>query len=127
MKVEISIGELLDKISILEIKLLNIKDKEKSKNVYKELETLNPYFQDLLDEYGIEIKNLYIKLSNINKTLWNIEDDIREKEKVEEFDEEFVELARSVYITNDQRAEVKKEINLLTKSELVEEKSYSDY
>ena len=127
MKVEISIGELLDKISILEIKLLNIKDKEKSKNVYKELETLNPYFQDLLDEYGIEIKNLYIKLSNINKTLWNIEDDIREKEKVEEFDEEFVELARSVYITNDQRAAVKKEINLLTKSELVEEKSYSDY
>lgn len=127
MKVEISIGELLDKISILEIKLLNIKDKEKSKNVYKELETLNPYFQDLLDEYGIEIKNLYIKLSNINKTLWNIEDDIREKEKVEEFDEEFVELARSVYITNDQRAKVKKEINLLTKSELVEEKSYSDY
>lgn len=127
MKVEISIGELLDKISILEIKLLNIKNKEKSKNVYKELETLNPYFQDLLDEYGLDIKNLYIKLSNINKVLWNIEDDIREKEKVEEFDEEFVELARSVYITNDQRAEVKKEINLLTKSELVEEKSYSDY
>ena len=127
MKVEISIGELLDKISILEIKLLNIKDEEKSKNVYKELEVLNPYFQDLLDKYGIEIKNLYIKLSNINKTLWNIEDDIREKEKAEEFDEEFVELARSVYITNDQRAAVKKEINLLTKSELVEEKSYSDY
>ena len=127
MKVEISIGELLDKISILEIKLLNIKDEEKSKNVYKELQTLNPYFQDLLDEYGLKIKNLYIKLSNINKTLWNIEDDIREKEKAEEFDEEFVELARSVYITNDQRAAVKKEINLLTKSELVEEKSYSDY
>ena len=127
MKVEISIGELLDKISILEIKLLNIKDEKKSKNVYKELEVLNPYFQDLLDKYGIEIKGLYIKLSNINKTLWNIEDDIREKEKVEEFDEEFVELARSVYITNDQRAAVKKEINLLTKSELVEEKSYSDY
>jgi len=127
MKVEISIGELLDKISILEIKLLNINDEKKSKNVYKELEVLNPYFQDLLDKYGIEIKGLYIKLSNINKTLWNIEDDIREKEKAEEFDEEFVELARSVYITNDQRAAVKKEINLLTKSELVEEKSYSNY
>ena len=127
MKVEISIGELLDKISILEIKLLNIKDEKKSKNVYKELEVLNPYFQDLLDKYGIEIKGLYIKLSNINKTLWNIEDGIREKEKVEEFDEEFVELARSVYITNDQRAAVKKEINLLTKSKLIEEKSYSDY
>ena len=127
MKVEISTGELLDKISILEIKLLNIKDEKKIKNIYKELAILNPYFQDLLDEYGLSIKNLYIKLSNINKALWGIEDDIREKEKAEEFDEEFVELARSVYITNDQRAAVKKEINLLTKSELVEEKSYSDY
>ena len=127
MKIEISIGELVDKLSILEIKLLNIKDKEKSKNVYKELETLNPYFQDLLDEYGIEMKNLYIKISDINKILWDIEDNIREKEALEEFDEEFVELARSVYIVNDQRAAVKKEINLLTKSELIEEKSYKDY
>lgn len=127
MKVEVSIGELVDKLSILEIKLLNIKDKEKIKNVYKELETLNPYFQDLLDVYGIEMKNLYTRISNINKVLWDIEDAIRDKEKAEEFDEEFVELARSVYITNDQRAAVKKEINLLTKSELVEEKSYKDY
>lgn len=127
MKVEISTGELLDKISILEIKLLNIKDKEKIKNVYKELAVLNPYFQDLLDGYGLEIKNLYIELSNINKNLWGIEDAIREKESLEEFDEEFVELARNVYITNDKRAAVKKEINLLTKSELIEEKSYSDY
>lgn len=127
MKIEVSTGELVDKLSILEIKLLNIKDKEKSKNVYKELETLNPYFQDLLDVYGVEIKSLYIKISEINKALWDIEDAIRDKEAAEEFDEEFVELARSVYITNDQRAAVKKEINLLTKSELVEEKSYSDY
>jgi hypothetical protein len=127
MKVEISTGELLDKLSILEIKLLNINDPKKSKNIYKELKTLNPYFQDLLDVYGLKIKNLYIKLSNINKALWDIEDAIRDKEKAEEFDEEFVELARSVYIVNDQRAAVKKEINLLTKSKLVEEKSYSDY
>ena len=127
MKVEISIGELLDKISILEIKLLNIKDKEKTKNVYKELKTLNPYLQNLLDEYGVEMENLYTKISKINKTLWDIEDAIREKESEEEFNEEFVELARSVYIINDQRAAVKKEINLLTKSELVEEKSYKDY
>jgi len=127
MKVEISIGELLDKISILEIKLLNIQDSKKSANVYKELQTLNPYFQDLLDEYGIKIKDLYIKLSEINKTLWDIEDAIREKEALEEFTEEFVELARSVYIMNDQRAAVKKEINLLTKSELIEEKSYKNY
>ena len=127
MKIEISIGELVDKLSILEIKLLNIKDPQKSSNVYKELETLNPHFQDLLDEYGIEMKNLYTKISKINKTLWDIEDSIREKESLEEFDEEFVELARSVYIVNDQRAAVKKEINLLTKSELIEEKSYKDY
>ena len=127
MKVEVSTGEVLDKISILEIKLLNIKDKEKVKNIYNELYALNPYFQDLLDEYGLDIKNLYTRISSINKKLWDIEDAIREKEAAKEFDEEFVELARSVYITNDQRAAVKKEINLLTKSELVEEKSYSDY
>ncbi len=127
MKIEVSTGELVDKLSILEIKLLNIKDKEKSKNVYKELKTLNPYFQDLLDEYGIKMQNLYIEISKINKTLWDIEDSIREKEALREFDEEFVELARSVYIVNDQRAAVKKEINLLTKSKLVEEKSYKDY
>ena len=127
MKVEVSTGELVDKLSILEIKLLNIKDKSKIKNIYKELEALNPYFQDLVDEYGIKLKNLYTKISNINKALWDIEDAIRDKEKAEEFDGEFVELARSVYIVNDQRAAVKKEINLLTKSELVEEKSYSDY
>tara|TARA_B110000211_G_scaffold204472_1_gene237997 strand:- start:445 stop:828 length:384 start_codon:yes stop_codon:yes gene_type:complete len=127
MKIEISTGELIDKLSILEIKLLNINDPQKSSNVYKELETLNPYFQDLLDKYGLEMKNLYTKISRINKTLWDIEDDIRDKERAEEFDEEFVELARSVYIVNDQRAAVKKEINLLTKSKLVEEKSYKDY
>ena len=127
MKVEISIGELLDKISILEIKLLNIADKTKSANVYKELETLNPYFQDLLDVYGQDLKDLYIALSDINKILWRIEDDIRDKERSKEFDEEFVSLARNVYITNDQRAAVKKQINLLTDSDLVEEKSYADY
>ena len=127
MKVEVSTGEVLDKISILEIKLLNIKDKEKVKNIYNELYALNPYFQDLLDEYGLDIKNLYTRISGINKKLWDIEDSIREKEAAKEFDEEFVELARSVYITNDQRAAVKKEINLLTKSELIEEKSYKDY
>ncbi len=107
--------------------MLNIRDPKKLTNVYKELETLNPYFQDLLDEYGVNMKNLYTKISKINKTLWDIEDNIRDKERAKEFDEEFVELARSVYIVNDQRAVVKKEINLLTKSKLVEEKSYKDY
>ncbi len=124
MKVEISTGELIDKISILEIKLLNIKDPSKIINVYKELQVLNTHFQELLDEYGSKIKELYIKISNVNKTLWDIEENIRKKESLKEFNEEFVELARQLYLINDQRTNLKKEINLLTKSEFVEEKSY---
>ena len=127
MKIEISTGELMDKLSILEIKMQKIEDPKKSANVEKELKELNKHFQDLLDQYGVPIKNYYLKLSKINKTLWDIEDNIRKKESAGEFDSEFVELARSVYITNDKRAAVKKEINLLTKSKLIEEKSYSDY
>lgn len=124
MKVEISTGELIDKISILEIKLLNIKDPSKIINIYKELQSLNTHFQELLDEYGSKIKDLYIKVSNVNKTLWDIEENIRKKESLKEFNEEFVELARQLYLVNDQRTNLKKEINLLTKSEFVEEKSY---
>jgi uncharacterized coiled-coil DUF342 family protein len=124
MKVEISTGELIDKISILEIKLLNIKDPSKIINVYKELQALNIHFQELLDEYGSKIKDLYIKVSNVNKTLWDIKENIRKKESLKEFNEEFVELARQLYLVNDQRTNLKKEINLLTKSEFVEEKSY---
>jgi uncharacterized coiled-coil DUF342 family protein len=124
MKVEISTGELIDKISILEIKLLNIKDPSKIINVYKELQSLNTHFQELLDEYGSKIKELYIKISNVNKTLWDIKENIRKKESLKEFNEEFVELARQLYLVNNQRTNLKKEINLLTKSEFVEEKSY---
>ena len=127
MKIEISTGELMDKLSILEIKLQRIKDPNKSANVEKELKELNKHFQDLLDQYGEPIKNHYLELSKINKILWDIEDNIRKKEAAGEFDSEFVELARSVYITNDQRAKVKKSINLFTNSELLEEKSYSQY
>tara|TARA_R110000803_G_scaffold207692_1_gene275784 strand:+ start:207 stop:590 length:384 start_codon:yes stop_codon:yes gene_type:complete len=127
MKIEISTGELMDKLSILEIKLQRIKDPNKSANVKKELKELNKHFQDLLDQYGEPIKNHYLELSKINKILWDIEDNIRKKEAAGEFDSEFVELARSVYITNDQRAKVKKSINLFTNSELLEEKSYSQY
>ena len=127
MKIEISTGELMDKLSILEIKLQRIKDPNKSANVEKELKELNKHFQDLLDQYGEPIKNHYLELSKINKILWDIEDNIRKKEAAGEFNSEFVELARSVYITNDQRAKVKKSINLFTNSELIEEKSYSQY
>ena len=124
MKVEISNGELLDKITILELKLNRIKDKEKLANIQKEFDTLNPLAQELFDKYDSDLQNYYIELSSINGRLWDIEDWIRECEKENRFGKEFVELARSVYITNDKRSEVKKIINILTNSVLVEEKSY---
>ena len=122
MKIEISNGEILDKITILRLKLEHIFDKEKRANIIREY--------DFLKEVSEKIKysdNLYHELYLVNKALWKIEDDIRNKEKNKEFDQEFIELARSVYFTNDKRSEIKKKINLETDSEFVEEKSYEDY
>ena len=127
MKIEISNGELLGKISILELKMLNITDEDKLVNINNEFNELNPFVHDLFDKYGPEIQELYLNLSKINGQLWTIEDDIRECERSKDFSEKFVELARSVYITNDKRCDVKKEINILTESGLVEEKSYEKY
>jgi hypothetical protein len=127
MLVEISNGELLDKISILELKLLKIEDKEKLINVQNEFDTLNPLAQELFEKNDGQLQNHYLELANINGQLWDIEDWIRDCEREKRFDKEFVELARSVYITNDKRCEVKKLINILTSSGLVEEKSYQDY
>lgn len=127
MQIEVSIGEFLDKISILELKLLKITDESKLVNVKREFYYLNPFCTELLETHGDELKSLYLKLSRINGDLWVIEDKLRELEAEKQFDEEFIELARSVYFTNDKRAEVKKDINLLTGSELIEEKSYKDY
>ena len=127
MKVEISNGELLDKISILELKLLKIEDEEKLINIKKEFETLNPLVVDLFMGYDGQLQNHYLELAKINGELWDIEDWIRDCEREKRFDKEFVELARSVYITNDKRCEVKKLINILTSSGLVEEKSYKEY
>ena len=127
MKVEISNGELLDKITILELKLNRIKDKDKLVNIQKEFDTLNPLAQELFEKHDSYLQNLYVELSSINGELWDIEDWIRDCERKKRFDKEFVELARSVYITNDKRSEVKKTINILTESGLVEEKSYKDY
>ena len=127
MQVEVSIGEFLDKISILELKLLNITDKAKLVNIKREFYYLNPFCTELLELHGDELKSLYLKLSKINGQLWTIEDKLRDLEAEKRFDNEFIELARSVYFTNDKRSEVKKDINLLTGSELVEEKSYKDY
>ncbi len=119
----ISIGELVDKITILEIKKNKLQN-SKLKNVLKELS----FLRELIEKYKIDItEDLYAQLREINLTLWNIEDQIRIKEKNKEFDNTFIELARSVYFKNDKRAEIKKSINLLFNSEITEEKFYSDY
>ena len=126
VSVPISLGELLDKISILEIKNKKILNESKILNIKKELNSLNK----VLDELNInlsESNTLYNKLYKINLTLWEIEDSIRVFEKNDDFGEKFIELARAVYITNDQRFEVKNDINKLFNSEYVEEKSYEDY
>ena len=127
MKIEVSNGELLDKISILELKLLKIEDKEKLVNIQKEFDVLNPLCVELFEKFGSQLQNLYLKLAEINGQLWDIEDWIRDCEREKRFDAEFIQLARSVYVTNDQRSEVKKLINNTTGSDLVEEKSYKDY
>ena len=127
MKVEVSNGELLDKLTILGLKLTNIADVQKLSNIQKEHDELSPLADQLFDSYGEELKNLYKKLNEINSELWTIEDDIRECERNKDFGSDFVSLARSVYFTNDKRSDVKKAINLLTDSGFVEEKSYEDY
>jgi hypothetical protein len=123
MKIEISIGEIVDKLSILQIKKNNIQDVIKLENINKEYEYLNDV---VFNELKIS-KEDFFNLVLINETLWDIEDKIRFKERDKEFDNDFVELARSVYFTNDKRAEIKKEINLKYGSLFVEEKSYSKY
>lgn len=127
MKVEISNGELLDKISILELKILRIEDEEKLINVMTEFDALNPLVIELFEKYDGQLQNHYLELAKINGELWDIEDWIRNCEREKRFGKEFVELARSVYITNDKRCEVKKLINLMTSSGLIEEKSYKKY
>ena len=127
MKIEVSNGELLDKLSILELKTANIADTNKLVNIKKEWDELLPLAEELFESNGSELQNHYLELASINGKLWDIEDDIRECEKNKYFGSKFVGLARSVYITNDKRCEVKREINILTKSGLVEEKSYENY
>ena len=127
MKIEVSNRELLDKISILELKMLKIKDKEKLDNILTEFNSLNPLCVVLFEQFGSELQKLYLQLAEVNGKLWDIEDWIRDCERENRFDKEFIELARSVYITNDKRSKLKKEINILTESILTEEKSYKDY
>ena len=127
MKIEVSNGELLDKISILELKMLKIKDKEKLDNILTEFNSLNPLCVVLFEQFGSKLQKLYLQLAKVNSKLWDIEDWIRDCESENRFDKEFIELARSVYITNDKRSKLKKEINILTESILTKEKSYKDY
>ena len=126
IKVVLSVGELIDKITILQLKMKFIKNKVQLNNVRYELSTLKP----LLKENNLEtpkINELFAELYEINLELWKIEDKIREKERQSDFKDEFISLARSVYFTNDKRAEIKKKINLISGSELIEEKSYEKY
>ena len=121
----ISLGELVDKISILMIKKKNIADTIKLQHVKKELEFLQKTLKKYISED--KINEFLLKLVNINSKLWDIEDDIRECERKKLFDQTFIDLARSVYFTNDERAKVKNDINKTFGSELVEVKSYEKY
>ena len=122
----ISYGEFLDKLTILEIKKERIADKAKLKNIQNELALVKELWQKS-DASKIDIAKELAALKAINEKLWVIEDAIRDKERQQNFDQGFIDLARSVYFENDERANIKREINLKLGSDLVEEKSYSDY
>ena len=122
-KIEVSIGEIVDKLSILKIKTNNITDELKLNNVKKEYDYL---FDIVFKDLKISEDDFH-KLILINEKLWDIEDELREKERQKIFNDDFIQLARSVYFTNDRRSEIKKEINLKYGSLFVEEKSYSKY
>ena len=122
MNINVSIGEVIDKWTILSIKALNITDKDKLVNIFKERTYLNTVIDpEILHD------PLTDQLLVVNKSLWNVEDRLRDCERNKTFDDHFVQLARSVYILNDKRANIKKEINMKYGSEFVEEKSYQPY
>jgi len=121
----ISLGELIDKISILVIKEKKIKDEKKNNLIREELTLLRKILNEAANNNSIN--NYLNQLIDVNSTLWKIEDEIRDCEKNKKFDQKFIELARSVYITNDRRAEIKLEINNKFSSKIVEVKSYTKY
>jgi hypothetical protein len=124
MKIEVSNGDLIDRASILSIKLQKIKSKEKLLNVQKEFYILFESMRSIgISEGSQEFQNL----KKINLTLWEIEDRIRMKELRQEFDDEFIRLARKIYFENDKRSEIKRQINITTGSTLIEEKEYVEY
>ena len=124
--IPMSPGELLDKITILQIKSERIKEANKVANVMVELEALNTVWMESVEQ-DETVTNIHNELKAINEELWDIEDDIRDEERNRNFGDKFVSLARSVYVTNDKRAEAKKKLNTYLGSNIVEEKSYQDY
>lgn len=126
VKIDISVGEAVDRISILEIKKRKITEPSKLENVKKEynllLKTISrmPFGDEIFDDAD------YLKLYKVNKELWDVEDGLRYKEQKKVFDKQFIELARKVYELNDKRAQIKKKININYKSDLIEEKSYGN-
>jgi hypothetical protein len=127
MKIEVSNGEILDKITILVIKSKMITDPVKLKNINNELDELKSFLDVVGYESNFTVNSLIRELQSVNEKLWVIEDKLRDKEKLKEFDDEFIQLARGVYFTNDERARIKKNLNEVTNSKLVEEKSYQKY
>jgi len=123
MKIEVSNGEIIDKLTIVRIKLEHISDAAKRENIIREYDILKEASASILNEDD----PLYLALYKINNTLWDIEDRIRDLERRKDFGSDFVSAARSVYFNNDKRAELKREINIKTSSGLMEEKSYEKY
>lgn len=124
--VPISPGELLDKITILRIKAARIRDPQKVANVKHELGLLEKTWKDS-GAAGVDLGTEEANLTQVNELLWAVEDDIRDEERAQRFGEKFIELARAVYVTNDERAAIKKRINTLLGSSIIEEKSYQQY
>ncbi|SDO33336.1 DUF6165 family protein [Vreelandella arcis] len=126
IEVPLSFGEVLDKITILEIKSERIENEEKISNVRLELDALNSIWEHEIHASS-RIGDLRVQMKSVNEELWDIEDDIRAQEAKQDFGPQFVSLSRSVYFTNDRRAAIKKDVNLHLGSRFVEEKSYQDY
>jgi hypothetical protein len=124
MEIEVSIGEIVDKLTILNIKKDNILDEVKLENINKEYLYLH---EIVFSKLNISYDDEYLILLEVNKLLWDVEDKLRDKERSKEFDSEFIELARSVYFINDKRSRIKKEINEKYSSDFIEEKSYKPY
>ncbi|WP_245214923.1 DUF6165 family protein [Pararoseomonas indoligenes] len=122
-----SIGELIDKITILELKARFVSDSEKLNNIRLELDALSGIFSPIQAAAPEGTAELIDQLRKVNETLWVVEDDIRDRERLKDFGEEFIRLARAVYFTNDERAALKKKLNIMLGSKFIEEKSYKEF